>query len=164
MRHHDDRRSETGAQIEDQLVETARGDRVQAGRRLVEKKKRRVEGHRACQRSSLLHAAAELRWLEIIEAAETDESQLEPSDPLDFAGREGRILGQRKGHIFQQGHRAEKRAALVKHSNAPEHSLALRLLGRRDAPVAIVDLPGGRVLEPQQVSQAACSCRSRCFR
>ena len=38
VRHHDHRRSEAGAQIEDQLVETARGDRVQAGRRLVEKK------------------------------------------------------------------------------------------------------------------------------
>ena len=87
-----------------------------------------IEGHRARQRRSLLHAAAELRWREIIETAETDEGKLEPSDFWISCGVRLVYSASGKRHIFQQRHRAEKRAALVKHSHAPEHSFALRLL------------------------------------
>ena len=61
VRDDDDRRAEAVAQLEDQVVEQARADRVEAGRRLVEEQDLGIERHGARQAGALLHAAADLR-------------------------------------------------------------------------------------------------------
>src|SRR6516162_2135339 len=74
---HDDRRAEVGAQLEDQVVEQARAYRIESGRRLVEEQNVRIERHRAREPGALLHAAAYLVGVEILEALEPDQRELE---------------------------------------------------------------------------------------
>src|SRR5690606_28486829 len=59
MRHDDDGRTEARLQLEDQVVETARTDRVEAGRRLVEEQHIRIERDRARECRALAHAATD---------------------------------------------------------------------------------------------------------
>ncbi len=75
------------AQLEDQVVEQARADRIEPGRRLVEEQDVGIERHGARQAGALLHAAADLRRKEVLEALEADQRQLERGDLADL-GRE----------------------------------------------------------------------------
>src|SRR6184192_1796662 len=72
-----DGRAEALAQLEDQLVEPAGADRVEPSRRLVEEQHLRVERDRARQARPLLHAAADLRRVVVLEPPEPDKRQLE---------------------------------------------------------------------------------------
>ena len=68
---------EAVAQLEDQVVEQARADRIEPGRRLVEEEDVGIERHGARQAGALLHAAADLGGIEVLEALEADQRQLE---------------------------------------------------------------------------------------
>ena len=67
----------TRAKFEDQVVEPARADRIEAGRRLVEEEDIRIERHGARHAGALEHAAADLGRVELLEAREPDERQLQ---------------------------------------------------------------------------------------
>ena len=83
-RHDDDRGAEAVAQLEDQVVEELRADRVEPGRRLVEEQDLRIERHGAGQAGALLHAAADLGRVEVLEAREPDQRQLQRGDLADL--------------------------------------------------------------------------------
>ena len=59
--NHDDRCAKIRAQLEDQIVEQARANRIESGRRLVEEQDVRIERHRTRQPRALLHPP--LIWL-----------------------------------------------------------------------------------------------------
>ena len=52
--------SQALAQLQDQLVETVRADRIESGRRLIDEQDLRIESHGAGQSGSLFHPAADL--------------------------------------------------------------------------------------------------------
>ena len=87
----DEAHRERPPQIEDQVVETVRGDRVEPGRRLVQEQDRRVQGHRSRDRRPLGHAAADRRRQEVLEAGEADQSQLVGRDRRSAARVEAGI-------------------------------------------------------------------------
>ena len=66
----DEAHAERPPEVEDQVVQAMRGDRVEPGRRLVEEQDRRVQSHRARDRGPLGHAAADRRRQEVLEAGE----------------------------------------------------------------------------------------------
>src|SRR2546428_10862798 len=61
--HHHDRGAEAVAELENQIVEHARGDGIEAGRGLVEEQHGRIEREPAGQTGGPLHAAAALARL-----------------------------------------------------------------------------------------------------
>src|SRR4051812_6552215 len=77
MCHDHDGGAQAVAQIEDEVVEPPRADRVEARRRLVEEEDIRIERHRARQAGALPHASADLRRIVVLEARETDQRELE---------------------------------------------------------------------------------------
>src|SRR3954467_13382491 len=58
--HHHDGAAETVAQVENQLIQQARADWVESGRRLVEEENRWIQRHGSCQSGPLLHPTADL--------------------------------------------------------------------------------------------------------
>src|SRR3989442_730929 len=61
VRHHDHRRAEAVPERQDQVVEPARGHRIESGGGLVEEQDLRIEGNRAREPGPLLHSPADLR-------------------------------------------------------------------------------------------------------
>src|SRR6267154_2246189 len=114
------------AQIEDEIVEPPRADRVEARRRLVEEEDVRIERHRARQAGALPHASTDFRRRVVLEARETAQRELERGERGDFLPADVGVLLQRQGHVLQQRHRAPQRAALVEQSEASQEALALR--------------------------------------
>ena len=86
VRDHHHRRAEAVAQLEDQIVEPPRADRIQAGRGLVEEEDVGIERYRARQAGPLTHPAADLGRIELLEAGESDQRELE-RDELSDRGR-----------------------------------------------------------------------------
>src|SRR5262249_2939084 len=84
VRHDDEGSLQAGAQLEDQVVEQARADRVEAGARLVEEEDLGIERHRAREAGALLHAAADLARVVLLEAAQADQRELERRDLADL--------------------------------------------------------------------------------
>ena len=80
-------RPQAVAQLEDQLVEAARVDRVEARRGLVEEQDLGVQRHGAREPGALPHAAADLGGVEVLEAREADERQLERGHVADLGPR-----------------------------------------------------------------------------
>src|SRR6266542_5382888 len=58
--HHHEGAAETVAQVENQLIQQARADRVESGRWLIEEENRRIQRHSSCQSGPLLHPTADL--------------------------------------------------------------------------------------------------------
>jgi hypothetical protein len=88
------------AELENQIAEQARANRIESGRRLVEEQDVWIERHRARQSRSLLHSAADLIGVEVFEALEPDQRELERGDLPDL--RRGQIgeLAERQADIL----------------------------------------------------------------
>src|SRR6267142_3917726 len=155
VRHDHDGGAEAVAEIEDQVVEAPRAQRVEPRRGLVEEEDVGVERHGARQAGALLHAAADLRGIVILEARETDERELERGQGGDLLRFEGGIFLKGQGHVLRQGHRAPERAALIEHSEAPQHALAFRRrhLPETSAAALVMDGPPGGLVEAEQVPE-----------
>src|SRR4051812_5472212 len=121
--HDHDGGVEAVAQIEDQIVEPPRADRVEACRRLVEEEDVRVEGHRARESGALLHAAADLGRIVVLEARETDQRELERGERGDLLRADVGVFLQRQRDVLRKSHRAPERAALVEQAEAPLQAL-----------------------------------------
>src|SRR5207237_3340840 len=103
VRHHHDGGAEAVAQIEDQVVEPPRAQRVEARRRLVEEEDVRVERHRARQAGALRHAAADLRRVVLLAAGETHERELQRGHRCDLFRPGLNVFLQREGQVPRQG-------------------------------------------------------------
>ena len=91
---------EAVAQLEDQVVEQPRADGVEPGRRLVEEEDVGIERHGAGEAGALLHAAADLGRVEVLEAAEPHQRELERGHLADLVGREVGELARAAAPMF----------------------------------------------------------------
>src|SRR5271155_2900589 len=146
-------RAKVVAQLEDQVVEQARTNRIETGRRLVEEKYFRVERDRARKPGPLLHPAADLARIVALEALEPDQSQLERGDLVNFLVRQIGELAERQADGFRQRHRAPERAALVQYAEMPQHLFALLQLALGEIEIAVPDFALGRLDQPEHVAQ-----------
>src|SRR5207249_4860166 len=95
VRHHDDRRAQAVPQLEDEIVQPSRADRIEPRRGLVEEQHLGVERDRARQAGALLHAAADLRRVVILESAQADERELEGRHLTDVRRAQVRVFAER---------------------------------------------------------------------
>src|SRR2546427_7772902 len=155
VRHHHDGGAEAVPQIEDQVVEPPRAQRVEARRGLVEEEDVRIERHRARQTGALPHAAADLRGVVVLESRQTDQRELERRDRGDLVCRSGHVFLKGQGDVLRQGHRAPERASLVEQSEASHQPLALRRrhLPKASAGALVGDRPPGGFLKADQVPE-----------
>src|SRR5437867_5277100 len=102
VRDDDRRRAEADVQGRDEVVELRGGDRIEAGRWLVEKQQRRVERQRARDPGSFLHAARDLRREVGLEALESNPAQLRPDDRGDRVAVEPPPLRQRELDVLSE--------------------------------------------------------------
>ena len=146
-----ERDAEVVGEPADRRVERRRGDRVEAGRRLVHEQDRRVERHRARDAGALLHAAGELGRQVAGERFETDELELHPRDEVDRVVRQIGVLLERQPDVLEQRHRPEQRARLVHDAEAAQDRGAFRLVGRDDVVAVDVDVARDRLDESDHV-------------
>src|SRR5213080_3123936 len=147
VRDDDRRHAEAGIQGGDEVVELRGGDRIEAGRWLVEEQQRRVERQRARDPGAFLHAARDLRREVVLEALESNQAELRPDDRVDRVAVELRPLRQRELDVLREGHRAEERPRLEEDAVA-RGSLARRGCAR-DADRAVQ----GRLEADQRAEQ-----------
>src|SRR5438132_4997259 len=155
VRHDDDGGTQAVAQVEDEIVEAPRADRIEPRRRFVEEEDVRVERHRARQPGALRHAATDLRRVVVFEARQTHQRELERGQRGDLFRANRGVFLKGQGHVLRQGHRAPQRATLVEQSEASEEALAFR---RRHLPEAgagalVEDRSSGRFLQPDEVPE-----------
>src|SRR5438046_939730 len=149
--HH--RRAEAIAQLEDEVVQQLGADGVQARRRLVEEEDVGVERHGPGQAGALAHAAADLRGIELLEASQADQRELQRDELGDLRRREPRVLAERETDVLGQRQRAPERAALVQHPEAAHDPLARLRLRRPEAFAVVEDAAAGGVDEADQVPE-----------
>src|SRR5450755_3932365 len=149
---HDDKRDvQALCEAQDEQIELGRGNRVESGRRLVQKQDRRIEGHGARDRCALLHAATDLGGHVATECVEADQLELHLGNEIDGIVVERRVFLERQADVFQQRHRAKQRTALVCDADFLEDRAA-RVALRGDDIVAVdVDRSGHRFVEPDHV-------------
>jgi hypothetical protein len=126
----------------DQGVELGRGDRIEAGRRLVEEEDARIERHRSCDCRALLHPARDLARQVPRELVEADKFELHPGDEIHGCRRQIRVFLERQPDVFEQRHRAEQCARLI-HDAEAAHDFAPLVLARRRE-IAAVDQHAAR--------------------
>src|SRR6266849_4538871 len=151
--HDDDGRTQALPQLEDQVVEPSRAHRVEPRGGLVEEEDVRVERDRPRQPGPLLHAAADLRGIVVLEAAQTDQRELQRRDLPDLGGRQIGVLPERQPDVLGERERAEERAALVEDAEAPEHPLARLGARPREALGVVEDLPRRGLVQAEQVPE-----------
>jgi hypothetical protein len=128
-------------------------DRIEAGRWLVEKQDVRVQRHRARQAGPLAHAAAELRRIEVLEAREAHQRELERRDVADRGrGQLGELLD-RQPDVLGERHRAPQRAFLVQDPDPAQDPLPTLRVRRPEARVVVVDVAPRRRHEPDHVPE-----------
>jgi hypothetical protein len=93
--HHDDRGAEAVPDLEDQVVEAARGDRIESGGWLVEEEHLRIERHGTGQGRALAHPTADLDGPERLEAAKPHQREFQRNELGDGLGAEVRVLLER---------------------------------------------------------------------
>src|SRR6266851_6584965 len=101
MRHYHDRRLDAVAQLENEIVEQARGDGVETRRGFVEEKNFRVERNRTGDRGTLAHTPAEFARVGILRALETNQREFQRGDVPDLPRREVGELFERQTDIFR---------------------------------------------------------------
>ena len=102
----DDRGAKTVTKIDDQVVEPARGDRVQSGGRLVEEQDVGIERQRARQARPLAHAAAEFGGQLLDRMLHADQAELEHHQAADCGVVEAGEHLHRQGDVHADRHRA----------------------------------------------------------
>src|ERR1035438_10812251 len=120
MGNDDEGRAKGLPDLPDQGVELAGGDGVKPRPWLVEENNGRVERQRAGESGPLLHAAADFRWVVVLESPETHLGQLQGGDFPDFTAGQRGVLLKRQRHVLAQGERGPKSSALEEHSEIAE--------------------------------------------
>src|SRR6185295_201297 len=137
----------------DQPADRRRGDRIEAGGRLVEQHGLGVERERAGERGALLHAARKLRGHLRLDVRETDERELFAHRPGDLLFRERGVLAQRKRDVVRDVERIEERATLEQHADTAPDREQLALGERRDLDAVEMDAAAVRRFEAVQLTE-----------
>jgi hypothetical protein len=98
--HHHHCRPQALAQLQDEFVQPPGAHRIEAGGRLVEEQDLGVERHGARHPRPLLHAAADLGGVKVLEPCQADERKLEGGHLADGHRAEIRELLQREGDVL----------------------------------------------------------------
>ncbi len=153
VRHHHHGGAQVVAQLENQIVEQPRAYRIESGRRLVEKKNLGVECDRAREPRPLLHPAADLARVVILETAQPDQRQLKRGDFPNLVWIQIRELAQRQTDVLRERHRTPKRAALIEYAETPQPGLALFRLSFGEIEFAVQHFAFGRLDQSNHVPQ-----------
>jgi hypothetical protein len=114
--HDQERRVDLRVQVDDQLVEERRADRVEAGVGLVEEHDLGIEHERPRQARALAHAAGDLAGQLVLGADQADQVHLLHDDVTDLGLRLLGVLAQRERDVVVEVHRAEHGAVLEQHA------------------------------------------------
>jgi hypothetical protein len=109
-----------------------------------------IERHGARQPRALLHAAAQLRRVEVLEAGQPDQRQLEGDDLVHPGWRQAGVFGDRQRDVFGQRQRAPQRAALEQDAEPALEPLLRFLRGIPEVLAAIEHRAGHRPLQADQ--------------
>src|SRR5216684_8016739 len=154
VRHHENGQPEVAAQPLDELVVVRRADRIEAGRRLVQKQHFRVERQGAGQAGALAHAARKLGGPLVAGVRrQADQSHLERGDLAHGWLFQAGMLADRHDDVVGHRERGEQRAVLELHAR-PGLQVALGLAVHR-ASVDSQDLNGplARLVEADDGAQ-----------
>src|SRR5229473_5496803 len=86
VRYHHDCRAEVGAQLENELIQQAGSYRIETRRGFVKKQHLGIERDCARDARALLHSAADLGRIMILEPLEADQRELERRHLTNFVG------------------------------------------------------------------------------
>ncbi len=145
-----DRRLDALVQVDDQLVEERRANRVEAGVRLVEQNDLRVQDQRPGQAGALAHPARDLPRQLVLGAAQTDQVHLLHDDVPHLLLRLARVLAQREGDVVVEVHRPEQGAVLEQDAEELPHLVEVPLLEPADVPALDDDRARVRAEQPDQ--------------
>src|SRR5713101_1185005 len=151
--HHHHGGAEAVSQLEDEVVQEARADGVESGRRLVEEEDVRVQGHGPGQAGPLAHAAADLGGIEVLEPGEPGQGELERGDLGDPIGTQVRVLAKRQLDVLRQRHGAPQGSALIQDAHAAEHPLPDGQLGRPEALAVVEHVASQGLGQPDHVPE-----------
>jgi hypothetical protein len=153
MGHHDEGDLQAARESQHQLVQFRRSHRIQARGQFIQKQNPRIQRHGAGNSAPLLHAAAQLRRHEMAKTLQPHLFEFHQSDQTDSVRRQiGKLLqGQRD--VFEQGHGAKQRAALVHDPEAPQQLQSLVALGRGHIVTFDQDSTGGGLVKANHVFQ-----------
>ena len=145
--HDDERDAEASRELTDRLVEAGRGDRIQAGRRLVQEEDPGIQRHGPGDARALLHSPREGGRLLRGGREQADLVELGRGDEILLLGAEVRELVEREADVLEHGHRAEERAALVHHAELAQQAESVLALGGHDVLAVEEDPARGRPVE-----------------
>ena len=132
-----DGRAETVAEAQDEVVETARAERIESGTGLVEEEDFRIERHGAGDAGAFVHAAADLGGIVVLVAREADEGELIGNELADGLGRQSGVFFQRHGDVLGKRHGGPQCAGLIHHAKAADEFLPFHRTGGGEILVAI---------------------------
>src|SRR5580704_10585262 len=161
VRDHDDGRAEAIVQIKDQIVEQTRADWIESGGWFVEEDDLGIQCDCARESGALVHTAANLAGVEILETLESDQGEFERSDLANLGGTEVGELAERQADIFGQGHRTPQSAALVKNAEAPQDGFAFTGIRFAEAFALVEDFAVGRLEESDHMAQQSALAGAR---
>ncbi len=119
MRDHEDGQIQALLKAFDQFIELCRRNRVQTGRRFVQKYQLRVQRQRAGQTGALAHAAGQLGGIFACRIqGQTDQRQLHGSDLVHQLLRHVGVAPQRHLNVLGNSVRTEQGAFLEQHAPA----------------------------------------------
>src|ERR1700728_722716 len=154
VRNHHYRELQFALQVNHQLVEGRRTDRVEAGSRLIEEQQHRIDRQRARQRRALDHATGELRRI-LAGGFGRQPDQLYPQQGQLVQRPRGhlQVLEHRQLYVLQHVERTEQRALLE--GNAVASLQGMQLGGAHAADLAAVEqhAAGARQAQPQDGTQ-----------
>ena len=140
-------------QVQHQLVQPRRVQRVQPGGWFVEVQKLGVQRQRARNRRAFAHAARELRRLELEGAVQADQRQLVARLAFAFTRRHRAEQAHRQHQVLAHGHRAPQGASLEHHAEAAAQLRFDGFTAVVQVVLAITDAAAGRRLQADEVAQ-----------
>ena len=146
-----ERRVDLRVQVDDELVQERRTDRVEAGVGLVEQHDLGVEHQGAGQAGALAHAAGDLAGELVLGAEQADQVDLLHHDVADLGLGLLGVLAQREGDVVVEVHRAEHGAVLEQHAEELADLVELLLGARGDVDALDDTLPLSGLSRPMMV-------------
>src|SRR6056297_1145004 len=143
-----DRQAQRAAEIADQRVEVRSADRIEAGRRLVEKDDLGVEGERTGEARALAHAAGKFGGVLVArEIRQTDHRDLEVGEIAAHRRGQSGDRPHRHLHVLTHGERGEQRPVLEHDAPAGVERPAGGPSARQHVHTEHLDRPGRGLLK-----------------
>lgn len=148
MRHHVDGQIHRIAQLDHQLVELRRADRIETRCRLVEEDDVGIERQRPRQCGALDHAAGQFGWEFLRRVGrQPDQLDLEHRQFVHQLSRQVEIFAHRHLDVFQHRQRREQGAVLEQHAKPHVDAQTLGIISLLD--IDAEQLDGARLLARQ---------------